>query len=795
MLTRNFATLLTTFVFALQASLSLAQSTSSSPTTGTAAAGSSAAVRGQLWDNAGKALAGVTLRLVGADGSIVAETKTDADGRFRFDSVGLGRYTVSSETVSITDASRALDIESSTPAEVSLVATPIATLQSVKVVAQRLDRARENLSPDIGADIYRFDRKDIQNLPLGDSTPLNQVLLQAPGVVQDSFGQLHVRGDHANLQYRVNGIIVPESVAGFGQTLSSRFAERINFMTGALPAQYGYRTAGVVDIEARGGALDEGGKLGYLGGSYQHNEGYVEAGGVAGDLTYFATGTALSDNLGIESPTPANTLHDHTTQAGGFGYFSYFLGNDTRLSLISGGANQQFQIPNIPGRTPQYTLAGAPDLASADLDQNQQEKNWFNVLALQGSASDKVDYQVALIQRYSSVLYQPDPVGDLIYTGVAGRIYRQNELYSLQGDLTYRLTVEHTPRAGIYVSRERAATDNTSLVFPADADGNQTSDVPITIYDDTKKIARLFGVYLQDEWKPTKGLTVNYGLRYDKVEAYVNQDQWSPRVGAVWSATAELTLHAGYASYFTPPPTEKILDTSVDKFQGTTNQLPSDANTSVSSERSHYFDAGLTYQWTPQFATGIDGYYRHVKDLQDEGQFGSALLFAPFNYQYGRIYGIDFTTSYREGNFSAYANLSVAKAEGKNIVSGQFNFDPAALDYIASHWVHLDHDQTVTASAGATYLWQGTTLTATLTYGSGLRSGFANTEHLPAYATVNAGAVRTFDWPGLGKLEVRLTVINLFDRVYELRDGTGIGVGAPQWGARRSGYVGIAKIF
>ena len=126
--------------------------------------------------------------------------------------------------------------------------TEVKKIESIKVVGQRLDEARNALSPETGSTIYRFDRKDIENLPLGDSTPLNQVVLQAPGVVQDSFGQVHVRGDHANLQYRIDGIVIPESISGFGQAFDARFAERINILTGALPAQYGYRTAGVKPV-------------------------------------------------------------------------------------------------------------------------------------------------------------------------------------------------------------------------------------------------------------------------------------------------------------------------------------------------------------------------------------------------------------------------------------------------------------------------------------------------------------------------------------------------------------------
>jgi outer membrane receptor protein involved in Fe transport len=80
-------------------------------------------------------------------------------------------------------------------------------------------------------------------------------------------------------------------------------------------------------------------------------------------------------------------------------------------------------------------------------------------------------------------------------------------------------------------------------------------------------------------------------------------------------------------------------------------------------------------------------------------------------------------------------------------------------------------------------------------YGSGLRNGFANSGHLPSYTQFNAAVSQPFDLPTIGKLETRLSLVNVFDRVYELRDGTGIGVGAPQYGARRTVYASVTKSF
>ncbi|MBV8036118.1 TonB-dependent receptor [Roseateles sp.] len=686
------------------------------------------------------------------------------------------------------------------PAEPPPVAADLQQLPVVEVsgARQRLDAARNGLSPDTGSSVYRLERQDLLSLPRGEATPLNQVILQTPGVVQDSFGQLHIRGDHANVQYRINGVIIPEAISGFGQALETRFADRISVLTGALPAQYGYRTAAVVDIQTRGEVPDHGGSISVTGGTRGHGEVAADLAGSRGAFSYFLTGSWLRDGVGLENPTSSRTpLHDRTQQGKGFGNLSYVLDADSRVSLLFGITNNRFQIPDAPGQTPNFDLVNTPPKDSATLDAHQQERNRFAVLSYQSVLGPNVDYQVSLFQRSTDVRYHPDAVGDLQYNGIAADILRRNDAAGVQADLSWRLNSAHTLRAGLFGQRERFRVDNGATVFPADSDGNQTSNVPLLIQDNSRIDGHLAGIYLQDEWKPASGLVVNYGLRYDRVHTVVSESQWSPRLGLVYDLSKTVRLHAGYARYFTPPPTEKIDTTTVAKFLGTTNALPSDANTAVRSERSNYYDVGAAWQVTPQLTIGIDGYYRQVRHLQDEGQFGNALIFSAFNYEQGRIYGAELSASYKDKRWSSYLNLGFTHARGRGIETGQFNFGQEEQDYIQSHWVHLDHEQKLSASAGVAWHLDGDlTLSADALFGSGLRNGFVNTSHLPGYASVDVAAAKSFNLGnGLGKFDARLSVVNLFDRTYQIRDGSGIGVSAPQFGARRGVYMTVTKPF
>ena len=666
----------------------------------------------------------------------------------------------------------------------------------VVVKAKRLDQARNGISVETGGRSYRISQKDIANMPQGESTPLNQVLLQAPGVTQDSYGQLHVRGDHADLQYRLNGVILPESISGFGQTLSPSLIKSVNVLTGALPAQFGYRTAGIVDIQTKTGEVANSGSVGVTVGSHDSQEYAASVSGMKDNLSYFLSGSFLTNNLGIENPTASkDAIHDRTDQLKGFGYFSYLLNDDSRLSLILGSTHSRFEIPNSSNQPMNFTLAGTPFYPSQDLAERQNETTHYGVVSLQSSIGERFDYQLSAFTRYTDVHFNPDQRGDLIYTGVASSIARSGWASGVQADGSYRLNDQHTLRMGTFLSAEKLDNSSNVLTFPADSDGNQSSNQPVSYSDANQKTAYLEGFYLQDEWKATDKLTINYGGRFDHVDAYIRDSQFSPRLGAVYQLTPQTTLHAGYARYFTPPPTELVTGNTIVASQGTTSAPAGTLNSPVKAEKADYYDLGISHKVTPKLTVGLDSYYKKVTNLLDEGQFGSALLYTPFNYAQGKVYGLELTANYRDGNFAAYANLARSAALGKQIVSSQYTFDADELAYIANHWIHLDHDQMLTASMGVSYLWDQTTFSADALYGSGLRRDFANSDHLPGYVDVNLGVSHHFKFATLGSVDARFSIVNVLDRVYEIRDGSGVGVGAPQYGARRGFYAGITKQF
>lgn len=666
-------------------------------------------------------------------------------------------------------------------------------------VSAALDQARNSLSPDTGSSQYVIDQKAIQALPLGDSTPLNQVILQAPGVVQDSYGGLHVRGDHANLQYRINGVMLPESISGFGQVLDARTIQSVTLLDGALPAQYGERTAAVVDITTKAGSsLGNGGSVGITGGSFGTVNPNASLWGSNDRWSWFLTANYMESDVGIENPTASRTpIHDHTNQVKAFGDISYLIDNDTRISFMFGASNSRFQIPNNPNQEPQFGYLDTVNFNSADLNDRQNEQTRFGVLSLQGKMGDTA-YQVSLGQRFSGLQYMPDEIGDLMFNGVAAGINQNDRASTLQADFSMPWGGSHTLRYGLYGNFDQATTNTNSLVFPANPDGSQASTVPFNIFTGDKITARTWAAYVQDEWNISDKWTLNYGLRGDQYEAFRTESQLSPRIGVVWQATDSTTVHAGYSRYFTPPANELISNEDINAFANTTNAVQNYGNNTPLAERSNYYDLGVQQNIGSNWTVGLDAYYRDVSRLQDEGQFGTALVYSTFNYRYGRIRGTELTVNYDNGPVTAYFNFAYSRAMGKDVITGQYNFSPDDLAYIADNFIHLDHDQKLTSSGGINYaINDSTKVGADYLFGSGLREDglTPNGLSLPYYFQLNLSVSHDFTFDSTGKFHTQLALINALDRTYELRSGTGIGVGAPQFGPRRGVFLSLQKDF
>ena len=710
-------------------------------------------------------------------------------------------------------------------------ATRVTPAERLATQTAALNQGLNTIYPTTGTAPATISHNAIEALPQGANATVEKIVLRFPGVTQDSAasGSFHVRNEHANVQTRINGIMLPDGVSGFGTFLDTALIGNISLITGALPPQFGLRTSGVLDIWTRSDAFNNTGNVGIYGGSRGTFTPSIEYGGTIGQTQYFVTGRFFESNIGLENPTANwNAIHDHTTQERGFGYVSTLLDPYTRFTVLAGASYARFQIPNTPGLTPNFTAFGVSTFNSALLNENQLEQNYYGVAALQRSING-ADVQLSYFTRYSSVHFTPDPIGDLVFNGVASNVFRSDFANGVATDAAYRLNDAQTLRGGFLLRTNSTDVTNINTLLPV-VNGVPV-DAPFTVTDPSNKLGYTIGFYVQDEWRITNWLVLSSGLRYDQYRAYISENQFSPRFSLTWKPFGTTTFHAGYARTFTPPEQVLAAPTNLALVQGTTQEPSVMLNSPVRAERADVYDVGVVQQVLPGLEVGVDAYYKKATNLIDDGQFGAAYVLTAFNYAQGENVGVELSAKYKQGSFQAYANLALARQKAINPVSNQFLFDnstPLAdlgglteFQYLQTHWVFTDHTQIWTGSAGFSYQfcgrpartdeifawstaavtapwgsWCGVRVSSDMIAGSGLRDGDANISTVAPYAQFNAGIAREFLLPDDPKpMTVRFDVVNLFDAIYFIRDGSGIGVFAPQYGPRRGYFGGISKKF
>ena len=465
----------------------------------------------------------------------------------------------------------------------------------------------------------------------------------------------------------------------FGQTLSRRgWSTSVDLITGALPAQYGLRTAGIIDITTKSGFRQRRRGLALRRQPRRPIEPSFEYGG---STRRRPTSSSRATSCATSSASRASTArsdadHDRTDQGQGFAYLDHIL-DDDRPGVASSAATptSTSRSPTRPGCSPTAGLQRQrPDrLSQRALNESQRETTGFAIGQLAARRRHAAPLQTSLF----APLFDPDlPPGRDRRAAVQrhrpGRRQAATPPSALQAEGVYNLNDAHTLRAGVIIQADRATSETTSQVFPVDADGDQTGDVPIAIVDnggqDQFDLQRLSAGRVEAR---CRNLTLNYGLRFDQFDGYRDENQLSPRVNLVWTPLDGTTVHAGYARYFTPPPFELVGDADASaKFVGTTAAPAGDAGHHALRRARRTISTSAcsrSCRRRPD-ARASTATTADRTNLIDEGQFGAPIILTPFNYRDGlhpRASSSAPTTP--TARCSAYANFAYAKAQGKDI--------------------------------------------------------------------------------------------------------------------------------
>ncbi len=764
---------------------------------------------GVVKDILGKSVKAAKIEVLNSAGKVVYTTTSDKNGNFKIDT-NLKVFAIKVEKKGYRPTVKI--ITSSKPIEVSIAK------EKTKITYVYKKRNFEAPVMSKGYIKQSLTSNFIKTLPLSSYQSVNSVILYtSPGVVQDTSGQVHIRGDHANIQYRLNGSYLPIDLAGFSSVVPTRAIQSINFSTGILPPEYGLHTAGVLDITTKQG-FKRGGSLGVIFGTDATAGTHFDYENTINKFSYFISAQYLQNHDGLQAPTE-NPIHDRMQSQNYFGYFSYLLNPENKLSLIIGADYNQYQIPdqsdpnalasyasptgnpyNVEIGNTFYTPSNYPPHIVND---HQNEDYNFVIGALDGEYGENTKYHFDVFGTYSKIHYIPDIIGDLMYTGQATDSKYQDTSGGFQLDISHKIQ-KHEIKTGIFSQDERSIGNFLTYAFPADQNLNQTSYIPLNIAYSSAKTGYTFSYYIQDDWHIFKKIHFLYGLRFDYIDQFVKTDQLSPRASIIYDYSKNTSFHISYGRYFTPAPMLLVTKTNASVLQNTTADSiaasglsPDQIGYFVLPQRSSYYDIGFTHGFDDNTSLMADAYFQEIEDVLDDGQFGNARVLTPFNYKHGKEYGLNISLSKMKKNYGAYLNFAYSVARAEDDIDQQYNFTKNQLQYLQNNYIFMDHDETYSASLGGYYrLLKHTKVYVDNIYGSGLTTGSypPNTTHLKPYFQTNAGLTQDILTNTFGAVKLNFYMVNLFNNVYEIRD-SGIGVFGPQYAQKRTFYVSVDKVF
>jgi outer membrane receptor protein involved in Fe transport len=751
-----------------------------------------------------------TVEVKDQEGTIVGTAVANDAGEFAVEIPDEGTYSVNAVQEDYRSEYAIIKVGDEAIAPVTL------TLSKTNEIALEVVASLPLVQHKASSETYALSRKDIETLPRGNNNDLHDVLVTIPSAVYGSLKQVHIRQDHANLQLRIDGVPIPDTVSStFSDVISPRAWERADIILGGMEAQYGNKAAAVLDITTKSGTKPAFGSIQTMGGSNQTLNPSLEYGGTIGEkFRFYVLNSYMTTNRGIEPPTLGHSIfHGQSERNQTFIRGDYQHDNKNNFTWLFLNSVAKYQIPTTPGLevAPSGQIlpllqAGRPGftpVASQAINEFQKENNQYGHMVWRHDVNANNFFSLSGYVRHTRATFKTDPLNVLAYTVDPTAPFSASDqdrnAYStgLRFDYTYVHSKEHLIKTGFQIDRTQSVNKTRLFTLADDGAGNPAGGL-LGLNADNRQVGYRQEFWIQDQWSPNDQWTFNLGLRGDAVQYLRNEGQVSPRVGATYKYTPSNVFHVFYGRMFTPPNLEAISFAKLNT-AGTRAQPEDTTNNTVRAERAHYFEVG-SYHALNRYATlQFTGWYKLSHFLSDAGQFGTTPLLNYFAFERGWQRGIDGALKVQmTDNLTARGNVAWGQCKGYGLQSGHFLLEAKEISDINSRGgVFCDHMQTLTSSAIVTYRFlERTTFTGQMLFASGLRASEneeakTNSSHSPSYTIYNLSVAHVFPLPWEGqKFLLGFDIINLLDQKYFINQGEGsIGLGVAHAGMPRSFFL------
>ena len=655
----------------------------------------SATIRGTVTGPDGQAFPGATVTLLDQLGTRIAATETQPTGRFLFEQVAPGTYTLFAEAPPQRSDARVVTVQAALPIEVAL--TLAAHLAETVVVEGTAEAPPVTTRVTIAGDALR---QMPTRLP---SRGVQQLLATLPGWASEDNGVLHVRGVDDGVLYVEDGVPVYDRLDTlFGIAPDPAGIGTMNVLTGYIPPEFGLKSGAVIEVQSSTaqrtgwtGTVDAG-----IGGDAARSARTLAGGPIGGRATLGVSVASERSDRFLDPVDPGN-LHNEGNVLSGEAHMT-LLGSDNDLIRINAGAGRtRFQVPH--GEMEQ---AAGQDQRQR-LVQDSESGSWQRVW------SSSTASQLAMYRRKIDA----DLLNSVNDTPLSASSDRQQERLGALASLTHQRN-RHTFKVGLEAARLRLHEDFSFAVTDVEAaQAAQISEraAAFTLADPFRfegRAARMqWSLYAQDRLRASDRLTLDFGVRFDRSHLLIPASQVSPRLGLAYSWPASgTTVRASLNRFFQPPQPEHLLLSSspaaraLSPFADSGGWELDAGGAELEPERQTAWEVGMEQRLAGTLRFDVSYWSRHVRNYGDPNVFFGTTIIFPNSVASGRARGVDLRLEMpRYRGWSAYLSYTNSAVVQFGPINGGLFLEEDVLKIGPGTRFTPDHDQRHVGAAGATY--------------------------------------------------------------------------------------------
>lgn len=719
-----------------------------------AQAGTTGVVSGAVTDSAtGQKLVGVNVIIEDTN----LTTITDKNGEYIITNVAPGTYKVTASLVGYADAvSEKVSVVMDVTAKLDFSMVQSVAEEETSTVVKAVRPVSVQAAPT--PTMYIVD-SNTEQMVKSQPSMLYQapgIISTQPGVVEEPGGTPHIRGGRQDeIGWTIDGIPVFDPISnGFGTNLVTIGMNKMEIYTGGYRPEYGNAISGVLNEVIKTGKTAPGFTLQMLGGGQGFDGLYPEIGGTLAKGGDYYVGSYLWQSDLKDSQ--ANRVISEDT----VGKFNIPLNKNDGLTFLAVQGSEKYLMPSSHTQT---YANGSLETVPSTTDQEHQGY-LLSALTYSHNIGSKSFFTVK--PYYFRTSMKMDTLG--VNDGYGQFTDSKSETLGFQSDYTNHTSSKHLLKAGFIQMNSK---NRYSAIVPYLKDyynpvtDPETGDFLYNLGDyayTANADSAQTGVYVQDQFAATRALSIDMGLRYDRIlykkvaHDNTSDSQVSPRLGLSYTATAKDKFKTSWGRMIQFPYTQIVERQYTDPNWGNVRGFD---NSNISSEKSTQMDIGWERSLGEDYSLQLTPFYRKYDNLIQTKLVNAADPYGPSifeNLGEGTSRGLELLLSKKMSrDWSGWLSYTYMKAKAQSS-SDRESVTPGSEYYV--NW-----DQRHTISLVLSYVRNSWTYALKGEYGSGFPYGANNSLRIPSHTVFDLNISKAIKGGLLPEGQMNLTIANIFN--------------------------------